>query len=268
MLQGWLFVGLVAGLLIGLIGGIFGELLVRLLGNPAGRLVGGLFIGLIIGMSEVLIRWLYIRLIGWLLGWLFIGMLGGLFGGLFGGLAIGFVIGFLRWLNKLVPYIWTTENVNWSWGLFAKGIASINNLILLTITMVGFLIAGQFKWLFAEPPVWIFIGMFLVLSLSILSGLFEILGSSKDIIQITSPYHRFNASMKVLHFSILQHRFLRYQLRRKGLLPPDLVAFLNGMSQRHILEFDGDPATGQGGGTWRFRHRILQEYFAGKRVEE
>ena len=33
------------------------------------------------------------------------------------------------------------------------------------------------------------------------------------------------------------------------------------MSLRHLLEFDGDPMTGKGGGAWRWRHRILQEYF-------
>jgi hypothetical protein len=33
------------------------------------------------------------------------------------------------------------------------------------------------------------------------------------------------------------------------------------MSLRHLLEFDGDPETGKGGGSWRWRHRIIQEYF-------
>jgi hypothetical protein len=27
------------------------------------------------------------------------------------------------------------------------------------------------------------------------------------------------------------------------------------MSRRHLLEFDGDPETGKGGGSWRWRHR-------------
>ena len=62
--------------------------------------------------------------------------------------------------------------------------------------------------------------------------------------------------MKVLHFSILQHYHLRYLLSKKGLLPYKLVDFLNDMTQRQFLESDG--------ATWRFRHRLLQNYFIDK----
>lgn len=74
------------------------------------------------------------------------------------------------------------------------------------------------------------------------------------IIQITKPYERFRASMRVLYFPILQHYHLCYLLIKKGLLPSKIVSFLNAMTAQHILESDG--------ATWRFRHRILQEYFA------
>lgn len=57
-----------------------------------------------------------------------------------------------------------------------------------------------------------------------------------------------------LHFSILQHFYLRWILYKKGLLPWRLVDFLNEATEHHILESDG--------GSWRFRHRILQDYFA------
>ena len=95
-------------------------------------------------------------------------------------------------------------------------------------------------------------------------GLFFGLGDmiskeSSDFLQIKTPYQRFTASMKVLHFSILQHFHLRYLLHKKEALPLDLVDFLNEMSARHLLETDG--------ATWRFRHRIIQEYFAGLWVE-
>ena len=80
--------------------------------------------------------------------------------------------------------------------------------------------------------------------------------SNKGIIQINEPYQRFKASMKVLYFSILQHYHLRYILSKKGLLPYKLVDFLNDMTQRQFLESDG--------ATWRFRHRLLQDYFAAK----
>jgi hypothetical protein len=39
-------------------------------------------------------------------------------------------------------------------------------------------------------------------------------------------------------------------------LPLRLVHFLNEMTDRHLFETDG--------ATWRFRHRILQAYFAGQ----
>ena len=91
-------------------------------------------------------------------------------------------------------------------------------------------------------------------------------------LQITTPYQRFRASMKSLHFSILQHFHLRWLLYRKGLLPLRLVDFLNEMTERHILESDGAEFDKNGkiiksGATWRFRHRILQEYFANQWVE-
>ncbi|MCB0565793.1 MAG: hypothetical protein KDD01_15585, partial [Phaeodactylibacter sp.] len=41
----------------------------------------------------------------------------------------------------------------------------------------------------------------------------------------------------------------------QGLLPLRLVDFLNDMAERHFLETDG--------ATWRFRHRLIQDYFAG-----
>ena len=72
--------------------------------------------------------------------------------------------------------------------------------------------------------------------------------------QIKKPYQRFFASMKILHFSILRHFHLRYLLYKRDLLPMKLVHFLNDMTDRHILESDG--------ATWRFRHRIIQDYFA------
>jgi hypothetical protein len=90
---------------------------------------------------------------------------------------------------------------------------------------------------------------------SLVSGLIDIIQTeSSDFIQIKSPYQRFNASMKVLYFSILQHWHLRYLLYKKGALPLDLVHFLNEMKDRNILESDG--------ATWRFRHRMIQDYFA------
>ncbi len=84
--------------------------------------------------------------------------------------------------------------------------------------------------------------------------------NNMDIIQISHPYQRFRASNRAWYFSILQHRHLCYLLRNQDLLPPNLLTFLNEMSHRHLLETDG--------ATWRFRHRILQDYFAGLWMKE
>ena len=85
---------------------------------------------------------------------------------------------------------------------------------------------------------------------------YEFEDKSPPFLQITTPYQRFTASAKALHFSILQLCLLRWQLYRAGVLPLRLVHFLHEMTARHLLETDG--------ATWRFRHRILQAYFAGQ----
>ncbi len=84
--------------------------------------------------------------------------------------------------------------------------------------------------------------------------LHEVERTYSSILQISNPYERYIASAKNWNLSILQHWLLRWQLYRAGVLPLRLVHFLNEMTARHLLETDG--------ATWRFRHRILQEYFA------
>lgn len=73
--------------------------------------------------------------------------------------------------------------------------------------------------------------------------------------------------MKLLGFVIILHFYLRTALYLESSLPLRLVTFLNEMSLRHLLEFDGDPSTGKGGGAWRWRHRIIQEYFLERKSE-
>jgi hypothetical protein len=90
-------------------------------------------------------------------------------------------------------------------------------------------------------------------------GIVEQLKNHNSFIQINDPYQRFTASAKVLYFSILQHWHLQQLLHRKGLLPKKLVPCLNDMVECNILETTG--------ASWRFRHRILQDYFADQWVE-
>jgi len=119
--------------------------------------------------------------------------------------------------------------------------------------------------------------------------------TSEAFLQINTPYKRFYSSAINLHFSIFQHLLLRYKLSQKSLLPLRLVSFLNEMASYepklekwkiknekrrksdkpelprpsrpdrfskhpvHLMESDG--------ASWRFRHRLIQEWFAEKWVE-
>ena len=131
-------------------------------------------------------------------------------------------------------------------------------LIALTIGFLGglpiLLLAGMIKdW---------GTGLYAGLIAASIAGTFHffIIGISEQIIYsqnfliVTKPYQRFKASIWFLHFSILQHFHLRWLLYRQGLFPWKLVKFLKEATKHHILESDG--------GSWRFRHRILQDYFA------
>lgn len=226
------------------------------LGNLIGEMVNAPFIGMVCG--------------GLTLGLLFSSSE---YIGLINGLALGLAVGLLFLMfylgaevsNKWLPHIVTKDKLKWSWSNYFKHLSKNEPLGALYLGLIAVLTNYPDEDL--ERDIMI-VGLlaFLVIGLfvSLIAGLVRFLKDSADILQPTSPYHRFNASMKALWFSILQHKFLCYQLRKQGLLPPDLVKFLNEMSIRHLMEFDGDPKTGTGGAAWRFRHRILQEYFAAR----
>ena len=78
---------------------------------------------------------------------------------------------------------------------------------------------------------------------------------------LRSPYSRFRAALRYLNLILFEHHTLRFLLFLQSALPIYLVYFLNEMSRRHLLEFDGDLNTESGGGSWRWRHRIIQEWF-------
>jgi energy-coupling factor transporter ATP-binding protein EcfA2 len=58
-------------------------------------------------------------------------------------------------------------------------------------------------------------------------------------------------------FLIFRHFVLRLSYAITGKLPFQLINFLNEMDKRHIFESDG--------GSWRFRHKIIQDYFVALR---
>ncbi len=136
--------------------------------------------------------------------------------------------------------------------------------ILLTFGLIG-IISG---WVIGEFTGVLFFGTFLFVM--VLWILF-VQDMHSSFTQISTPYQRFTASAKNLHFSILQHLLLRWQLSKKGLLPLRLVDFLNEMASHHIKtrRFTTSPVHlfESDGASWRFRHRLIQEWFAARWVE-
>ncbi|MCB9299922.1 MAG: hypothetical protein H6566_04680 [Lewinellaceae bacterium] len=197
-------------------------------------LVGGLVGGFIFGLSKIMVD----------------NMITGLFVGLIGGLFKGLIDGPIVKFGKGQPYIETKEVATWTWKNFALSVKK--NLVEgLVVGLIGALLGGLIGALVGGLVKGILGGILGGLS-SALVALFH--NKYSSFIQINTPYQRFKASIRSLHFSILQHWLLRYQFYRKSLLPFRLVNFLNEMTKRHMLESDG--------ATWRFRHRIIQDYFA------
>ena len=181
---------------------------------------------------------------------------------LFLSILVGFCIGYgtTHYRVNEIPLIIIRDNVKWSLPLYLKGAKEyfVSGLTFVLVSIFSGVLVGIFS---KKLTVGLVFGLIMGLFVGLIGSLFESIDNylkenNKGIIQINEPYQRFKASMKVLHFSILQHFHLRYLLSKKGLLPYKLVDFLNDMTQRQFLESDG--------ATWRFRHRLLQDYFAAK----
>jgi hypothetical protein len=182
--------------------------------------------------------------------------------------------------------IQTKDSIHWSWKLFIQNfkkslsaalinaqifvliIGVLAGLVYLGLMFVELLVTRDVPSInsTSDQSIMVIIalgllaGLLLGVIIAVFRGLVSTLQNYQSALQISTPYQRFTASAKNLHFSILQHLLLRYQFYKKGLIPLRLVDFLNELSDRRILETDG--------ATWRFRHRILQEWFAERWVEE
>lgn len=180
----------------------------------------------------------------------FIGLLKfGFAGAILGGLFKGFLV-------LLSPSVATGYLVIYTKGSIRVSVDKISKYIKKNIPFAFFLFLMVFAFLLIiDNPTRAFLySCELVIANIIVFGALETLNQeSSAIIQINKPYQRFIASAKMMHFSILQHWHLMYLLSRKGCLPFKIVPFLNDMVQHKMLESDG--------ATWRFRHRILQDYF-------
>ena len=68
----------------------------------------------------------------------------------------------------------------------------------------------------------------------------------------------------------IAHFTLRFILYLEKKLPLRVVTFLDRMTDQHIFEDNRRTVQGKKmrGATWRFRHKILQDYFAKAKAQE
>lgn len=228
----------------------------RFLEGLVGGLVGGLSVGLAMGLGLGLVLGLFI---GWLKS-LVLGLVLAVIFAVVLGLLEGLARGLFLSMIKKHYVIKATDGIKWNWRLFIKHEGFVENLVAIPFT-------GLTLGLLLDRGLGLSGGLAFGLTLGSIFGCFLLpfvylidqLNNNNSLIQINDPYQRFRASFKGLYFSIIQHWHLRHLLHKKGLLPKKLVPFLNDMVECNILETTG--------ASWRFRHRILQDYFADQWVE-
>ena len=173
---------------------------------------------------------------------------------------LGLAMGFWNYENNLNPKISTKTAAIFTISKFVQNISYNSNWVLILTTAVVLGIA---------PLPGIIVGMTGGLLNGIINSIHK---GGDDFIQITQPYQRFAASIKVLHLSILQHLLLRYKLKKIRLIPWNLIVFLNNLSncEKKTYRFTKSPVhlMESDGASWRFRHRLIQEWFAEKWKDE
>ncbi|MCB0631876.1 MAG: NACHT domain-containing protein [Saprospiraceae bacterium] len=217
--------GFIRGLAVGLVGG----------------LVSGLISGLVNGLQFFLLC-----------------LLGGLVGGLIGGLDSD--------LQDLI-IIRSRDRVIWTSKIFGKrlkgkliqgiGVGSSWGIIFILFVIWNHSLKADFimitKWIIGSAVIGSIIGIIGGLAIGLMFAFKEQLETSQLYLRITQPKQRFISSILAFHFSIVQYWHLKSLLQQKRLLPKKMVPFLQEATAQNILESDG--------GSWRFRHRILQEHF-------
>jgi energy-coupling factor transporter ATP-binding protein EcfA2 len=229
----WLVWGMVGALVMGLIGGLIGGLIVASSETVAPRQmlaiswdgVGLLLgVGILFALIGVPVGGLIGALVGRLVWGLVAGLIGGLAAGLIGGLVVGLGGGF-----EEKPRDFSVQQTNYS----NQGIhqSLCNGLVSGLIGMlVGGLISGFSIWLFGGMDMGLRVGTIIGVGIGLLGGL---LGG---------------------WIAALQHYTLRLVFWRQGKMPLNYVRFLNYAADLLLLERDG--------GIYRFRHPLLQDYFA------
>ncbi len=240
-----------------------------------GLIFGLLFGAIFIITQKGIMGMIYSLLIGPLFGFsmgIILGVGKTIIEGIFnGGYSVYVRIKYGYWAEYRMERIKTREKFNWS--LVNKQNVLINAFIKYPLSVMGvvlFMSLIERHWNVYSVMELMNKDLIIFVIISFIAGLFITINDLSDLIskdhnylyfpKITKPYQPFIASAKNLHFSIIQHFYLRLLLCNNRLLPWHLVDFLNDMAARHLLETDG--------ATWRFRHRIIQEYFAKKWEDE
>jgi hypothetical protein len=183
---------------------------------------------------------------------------------------------YLRWANATGRGSWISSGIQttdiriWSWRRFFQSF-KISLLIFggfTTIMLIGMYVQNSFDLPIEDVKIVVAFAFVLWLFIFYTLGVTGEWYRKERFLQITEPYQRFAASLRNFNIGLIKHIALRLTFALESTLPLRLVTFLNEMSLRHLLEFDGDPMTGKGGGSWRWRHRIIQEYFLEARDEK
>lgn len=175
------------------------------------------------GLVAGLISVLGIGLLGLLEGDVDFGLFGLLVGGLFGGLSVGLFVGF----NKLKK----TESVTYIQNPYQRiyGSFSVN----IAFTFLTIMLAASCLYVSIH-----YVNHIVLVTLSLLFLL---------LVVMFQLYKLFNEVL-------FTHTCLRFCLYLEGRMPLKYATFLDYAASLQILEKDG--------GSWRFRHQKLQDYFA------
>lgn len=163
------------------------------------------------------------------------------------------------------PYrskIEVVEYQGWSWRIFLLNWKKELPAYLSINLFIGYFLGLTIGMITSHIEIGVIVGIFVGLIIGLTEGINEAGTTKESSLIIANPYQKFNTAWRERQSMIFkQHLALRIALILESSIPLRLVTFLNEMSLRHLLEFDGDPMTGKGGGAWRWRHRIIQEYF-------
>jgi tetratricopeptide (TPR) repeat protein/GTPase SAR1 family protein len=245
------------------------------LGKLLAGLVNGLFHGIYYGILFASMGILFglgvddfIKLDSTVLKSLCIGFIGGILTGLILGLGNGIENSLKK---NISVFIYLVETFPFSWSAFLQelkkdwklNLAVLFSLVLASVSQFSHNLdhgidsrsngQGLTIALFV-----IVLFIFFLNTINVLST--KITAKAQSSSRLRTYYQRFSISASFFYFSILQNKFLRYQLYKKGKLPKDLIAFLREMSNQHLLESDGV--------SWRFRHGLIQEFFTKSWTEE